>query len=331
MRLLGVLGDAERDAAQAGRRGTLSERIAPGTKAVSLRIHGSKGAPKVIVRGPDGTTITSPVKQRGKQRKGRYLLAENKKDRTTSVLLVKPAAGTWTVKAAPGAKSRPTRIDRSNFERPAALFGQVRWTAPYRREVAFAYAVPGARRSAWSSASKKGIGRTLVKSVRGKPCRGARRLPGGRKLLCVRKKFRVARGPGGDRTIQAIVTRGGIPLARRNVAKFRAPRQPRAGAAGRPDARAGWAAALVVVFPRSRGASRYNVTAVLWGRASPGLRPGRELPRGEDPEGGGRRRSRGEGRGRALRREAGALPPRQLAGGRNTAGPARRLPKKICR
>ena len=46
--------------ARAAAGGTLSERIAPGTKAVSLRIRGSKGAPKVIVRGPDGTTITSP-------------------------------------------------------------------------------------------------------------------------------------------------------------------------------------------------------------------------------------------------------------------------------
>ena len=248
--------------AQAAAGGTLSERIAPGTKAVSLRIRGSKGAPKVIVRGPDGTTITSPGKQRGKQRKGRYLLAENKKAKTTSVLLVKPAAGTWTVKAAPGTTSRPTRIDRSNFEAPPALFGQVRWTAPYHREVAFAYAVPTGAKVSLVERSRKGIGRTLVRSVRGKPCRGARPLPGGRKLLCVRKKFRVARGPGGDRTIQAVVTRGGIPLARRNVAKFRAPRQP---VPARPGAltvrRTG--GGLVVVFPRSRGASRYSVTAVL--------------------------------------------------------------------
>ena len=102
----------------------------------------------------------------------------------------------------------------------------MRWTAPYRREVAFAYAVPEGARVSLVERSRKGVGRTLVRSVRGKPCRGARPLPGGRKLLCVRKRFRLARGPGGDRTIQAIVTRGGIPLARKNVAKFRAPRQP---------------------------------------------------------------------------------------------------------
>ena len=50
-------------AARAAAGGTLSERIDPGTKAVSLRIRGSKGAPKVIVRGPDGTTITSPAQE----------------------------------------------------------------------------------------------------------------------------------------------------------------------------------------------------------------------------------------------------------------------------
>jgi hypothetical protein len=297
---------------------------------VSLRIRGSKGAPKVIVRGPDGTTITSPRKLRGKQRKGRYLLAENKKAKTTSVLLVKPAGGTWTVKAAPGTSSRPTRIDRSNFERPAALFGQVRWTAPYRREAAFAYAVPEGARVSLVERSRKGVARTLVKSVRGKPCRGARPLPGGRKLLCVRKKFRLARGPGGDRTIQAVVTRGGIPLVRRNVAKFRAPRQPVPTRPGALTARR-TGGGLVVVFPASRGASRYNATAVL---------------------GDGRRLSFDlAGKCRAVRIakvpagvgavikvagvrydvKAGAYRSIKLAGGRNAAGPARRLPKKICR
>ena len=178
---------------------TFSERIAPGTKAVSLRIHGSDGPPKVIVRGPDGTTITSPTTERGKQRKGRYLLAENKTDGTTSVLLVKPAAGTWTVKAAPGAESTPTRVDRSSFEAPATFVGQVRRTGRRRVSSRWPTRCPGARRCSLVERGRKGVARTLVRTVRGKPCRGARTLPGGRKLLCARVKFRPSRGPGGVR------------------------------------------------------------------------------------------------------------------------------------
>ena len=297
---------------------------------MSLRIRGSKGAPKVVVRGPDGRTITSPRSKRAKQRKGKYLIVENKKSKTTSVLLVKPAAGTWTVKAAPGTASKPTRVDRSNFEAPAALFGQVRWTKAYNREVAFAYAVPAGAKVQLVERSKKGVGRTLIRSVRGKPCRGARPLPGGRRLLCVRKKFRVARGPGGDRTIQAVVTRGGIPLVRKNVARFRAPRQAVPARPGALSARRR-GTDVIVVFPRSAGAARYNVTATL----GDGRRLGYDLK-------GSCRAVRipkvAKGTAAAVKVagvrydvKLGRYRSVRLAAGRTAAGPARRVPKKICR
>ncbi len=108
-------------------RAAISERIARGTKAVTFRVHGSDGPPKVVVRGPDGTTITSPRgRKSAKQRKNRYLLAENPTDGTTSVLLVNPAPGKWTIGAAPGGDSSPTTVDRSDFEAPPTLFGQMR-------------------------------------------------------------------------------------------------------------------------------------------------------------------------------------------------------------
>ena len=247
----------------------LSERIAPGTKAVSLRIRGTKGPPKVVVRGPGGRTITSPRNKRAKQRKGKYLLVENKKNKTTSVLLVKPAAGTWTVKAAPGATSRPTRVDRSNFERPAALFGQVRWSKPWHREVAFAYAVPEGAKVQLVERSKKGVGRTLVRSVRGKPCRGARPLPGGRKLLCVRKKFRVARGPGGNRTVQARRDPRRDPAGAQERREVPGAAPAHAVASGRPDAPAA-RAARSWSCSRARGTRRATAsppssgTGVAW-------------------------------------------------------------------
>ena len=250
----------------------LSERIAPGTKAVAFNISGSNGPPKLVVRGPDGTRIVSPADKRGVQRKGRYILAENKTTKGTSVMLVKPAAGRWTVEAAPGSKSRPTRIERSNYEAPPTLFGQARWIAPYKREVAFQYAVPDGAKVQLVERGKKGITRTLIRSVRGKPCRGAPKLPGGRTLLCVRKKFRLARGPGGPRTVQALVSRNGVPITRRTVAHLKAPRQP---VASKPRAltlrRSG--GGIVAIFSESKNASRYSVIAIL----SDGRRKGFDL------------------------------------------------------
>ena len=126
------------------------------------------------------------------------------------------------------------------------------------------------------------------------------------------------------------MTRGGIPLARKNVAKFRAPRQPLPSRPGALTARRK-GGALVVVFPRSRDASRYSVTALLG--------DGRRL--GFDLAGSCRAVTIpkvAKGVAAAVKVagvrydvKPGAYRSVRLSGGRNTAGPARRLPKKICR
>jgi hypothetical protein len=309
---------------------TLRERIAPGTKAVSLRVHGTKGAPKIVVRGPHGTRIVSLKDKPGRQRKGRWILAENRKTKTTSVMLVKPAPGVWSIAAAPGARSRPTRVDRSNFEAPPAMFGQVRWISPYHREAAFEYALPAGAKVRLVERSKKGVARTLVKDVRGKPCRGAPKLPGGRTLLCVRKKFRVARGPGGNRVIQAVVSRNGIPLARRTVARFRAPRQPVASRVGPLSIRRK-GSSLIVVFPRSRNASRYSVVAILGNGRRQGFDLAGSCRAVRIPKVAKNVAATVKVAGVRYDVKAGRYRSVKLRAGRNAAGPARKLPKKICR
>ena len=253
--------EGPRSTARIAARAPISERIAPRTKAVTLRIHGSDGPPKVVVRGPNGTTISSPKGDRsGKQRKGRYLLAENPTDGTTSVLLVNPAAGEWTVTAARDAASSPTTVDRSDFEAPPTLFGQIRRTDK-GQEVALGYSVPKGATVRLVELGK-GVSNTIARSVEGEPCRGAPTLPSGDELLCTRVKFRPSRGPGGMRRIEAVVTRGGIPLAKEKVASFRAPREklPSRPAAVRTKHVGG---DLLVAFTRSRRAARYSVTATL--------------------------------------------------------------------
>ena len=238
----------------------LSERIAPGARAVSLRIHGTNGPPKVEVRGPDGTTITSPAARRATQRKGHYILAENRSDGTTSVLLIKPAAGRWTIEAAPGGKSSPTHVDRSNYETPSVLFGQTRRTA-HGLEAAVEYAVPRGA-SVQLAERAKGIGRTIARSLHGKRCRGTGKLPDGRVMLCARVRFLPSRGPGGTRHLEAIVSRRGIPLARKSIASFRAPRERVPSRPGPLRARR-VGDVLQVAFPRSANASRYTVSVKL--------------------------------------------------------------------
>ncbi|MDX6581723.1 MAG: hypothetical protein QOI10_907, partial [Solirubrobacterales bacterium] len=148
----------------------LGFRVARRTKAVSLRIHGSNGPPKVVIHGPHGMVITSPVSENAVLRKGRYLIAENKTNGTTNVVLVRPAAGTWTVSRAPGSKSSPTRIDRASLESPPT-FGARVLAKGASRTLRVAYSVPnGAVVKLVEHA--KGINRILTPRLSGRRCPG---------------------------------------------------------------------------------------------------------------------------------------------------------------
>ena len=306
---------------------TLTQRIAPRTKATTFRIHGTNGPPKVVLRGPRGIVIRSPTTRRGKQVKGSYLLAENKSDGTTSVLLVNPAPGLWTITAAPGAKSKPTTVDRSDFAGPPVFAGSVRRSGG-RQVFTMAYAAP--RGATVSLVERgKGIARTLVAKLRGVPCKERHTLSGGRKLLCAQVKFRPARGPGGKRWVQAVVTRGGVPFARTNVASFRAPPQTLPSRPGALRAiRIG--GALVVAFPSAKGASRYSVIAELSDGRRLGFDLGSKCRAVKIPSVpkdvsatvrvAGVRYDLSPGRYRTV----------QLRAGRTSTGPAGLLPSKIC-
>ncbi|MDQ8044114.1 MAG: PKD domain-containing protein [Solirubrobacteraceae bacterium] len=247
-------------AAQTSAATSLTERIASGTQAVALRVHGTNGPPKIVLSGPGGTTITSPATGSAAQEKGKYVLAENRSDGTTSVLLIDPAAGNWTVTAAPGATSTPTTMDRSNLDAPAVLFGQQR-KAGRGREIAVQYALPAG--ASLSLAERgKGIGHTIKSSVHGKRCRGVAALPDGRRMLCAQVKFTPGRGPGGSRQIQALVSRDGMPLVTKTIATFRVPRERLPSRPGKLRARR-VGTRVIVAFPKISGASRLTASAVV--------------------------------------------------------------------
>ena len=237
-------------------------RIAGNTDAVSLRIHGTHGPPKVVVHGPHGTTITSPSRGNATLRKGHYLLVENKTDGTTDVMLVRPAAGTWTVSAARGSASSPTKIDRATLQVPPT-FGARVFGKRGSRTVRVAYAVPVGT-SVRLIEHAKGINHTIAMRLRGRRCLGlpARRPGTDEKILCTSLRFSPSPGPGGRRELQAVVTRKGIPILQKTIASFRVPRLTLPSRVAKLRAQRG-KGNLVIAFSASAGASRYSVSAKL--------------------------------------------------------------------
>jgi hypothetical protein len=177
-------------------------------------------------------------------------------------MLIHPAAGTWTVSQAPGSGSSPTTIDRANLEVPPT-FGARVLAMGGLRTVRVAYAVPVGT-SVRLVERAKGINHTIAAHLRGRRCPGLPRMRPGtnEKILCANVRFRPSSGPGGTREVQAVVTRGGIPLLQKNIASFHVPRPtlPSRVTALRVRRGRGF---LVVAFARSLGASRYSVGAKL--------------------------------------------------------------------
>ena len=248
--------------AGAAAAGVLNERVAAGTTAVAWRVHGSHGVPKIVIHGPHRTVITSASHSRGVQRKGHWMLAENAADGTTNVLLIHPPAGTWTVQAVHGTESIPTKIDQSKFQAPPTLAAAVRAKGAFRT-LEMAYAVPPGA-SVRLIERGKGVEHTLVRSVHGRRCKGApvNRPGSDEKVLCFTLRFRPAAGPAGRRRIQALVSKGGVPLVQKDIASFRAaaltlPSRPRYLLARRIGGN------LQVAFTASSGASGYLVSASL--------------------------------------------------------------------
>jgi hypothetical protein len=252
-------------------------------------------------------------------------------DGTTSVLLIKPAAGAWTVTAAPGAASTPTRMDRSDFQAPSVLFGQVRKVGD-RRQVAVQYAVP-AGASVRLVERGKGIGGTIARSVRGTRCRGTRPLPDGRTMRCARVTFAPSIGPGGVRQIQAVVSRDGVPLVRKTVATFRVARETRPSRPGTLRARRARRVGkdVVIAFPKTRGASRYTATAVLDDGRHLGFDLAGSCRAVRIPSVAGDDAVRFKLAGVRYDLQTGAYRTITLAKNHKSAGPRGALPKRVCR
>jgi hypothetical protein len=232
--------------------------VAPGTPAIALNVIGRNGSPKVRLTGPGGAVITSPAGADSARGAG-YMLVENPTESSTAILLINPKAGSWKVEALDGGDSVAT-LQIARFEPPPNFVGAVVKRPKGRVAVGVSYALPpGAQLDLLERGPA--VEHLIASDVKGKPCPGPDR-PGGQTLLCFRKIFAPAFGPGGRRQILAVVTRDGIPLSTTPIAGFtvpkpRLPSRPGRLRLERRDS------TVAVAFDRSAGAASHTLSFSL--------------------------------------------------------------------
>jgi hypothetical protein len=233
--------------------------VPEGAQAVALRIAGTGGAPVVSLTSPDGTTVSPPVGATSAMLPGGGAYIENPDDSSTSVLRIKPAAGTWHVTAAAGSPPVST-IQMALTRPPAVALGAVKPIGHGRYGLHYAYALPAGESMRLFVRGPHNIEQGLGPAV-GRACRQNGTAPGraeGRR--CGSVAFRPIDGPAGRRTVIGLVTEQGMPQSTVDIASFsmkRAvlPRGPRIRLA---RSRGG----LRISWSRS-GTSSYAVSVVL--------------------------------------------------------------------
>jgi hypothetical protein len=202
--------------------------IAAGTPAIALQLMGAdRTAPTVTLHGPKGETLSVPADQPSAKLANGSMIIKNSSDGSTSVMLIKPSAGTWTI-STPEGSPRVTAVLTSAYEPPATVNANVHAVGGGLERISSAYTLPAGAKLSFVEKGN-GVQRTLVDGVKGKTCPGAKASPDGRSVLCKSVDFRPSTGPGGKRTIVAVVERDGQPLSQKVVATFVAPKQKMPG------------------------------------------------------------------------------------------------------
>ncbi|HWF54859.1 MAG TPA: PKD domain-containing protein [Solirubrobacteraceae bacterium] len=244
-------------AAAAGGHGFTVPARAP---AIAVRVGGSGGAPVVSLTGPNGTVIDPPATGSSERLPGGGAYIENPADDSTSVLLLHPAHGHWTVTGTPS--SVPiTTIQTAATQPPAVALGAVRPVGGGRYGLHYAFALaPGETMRLYLRGphnTEQSLG-----PARGRPCTQNGRAPGrGGGRLCQNLSFTPLAGPAGVRTVVGLLTRDGMPISTLTIATFKLgktvlPRGPKVKLAIR---RGG----LAISWSRVRGAKSYVVGVVL--------------------------------------------------------------------
>src|SRR5439155_14591667 len=196
--------------ARAAQAGIRTVQVPAGAKGAAFAIVGSGAAPKVVLTGPGGLSLTTPASADSVQN-DRFMLVQNPDTHTTYVLVAHPPAGAWTITPQPG--SAPITDVQQADPLPAP-------------NVRASVTGKGAkRRLAWKLTAIKGQKVTFVERS-GSVARVLGRTTGAAGSM----NFAPADGPGGTRRIEAIVEQDGFVREVDKVARFVAPKPRRLAA-----------------------------------------------------------------------------------------------------
>jgi hypothetical protein len=204
-----------RTARMAAADGAQSVAMPGGLPSASVQVTGADGPPKVTLVAPNGEKIETPADDSGRK-EGRFILVQDARSRTTTVVVVKPLAGDWRVVPAAGSTAIRSVGLAKGLPQP---------------KVATHVTGKGARRTLhWRLRAIPGQRVTLLETGR----KGSRRLAATNRRSGA-KRFKPAAGLGGKRRIVAFVEQGGLPRRKLNGGRYtvRSPRSCRSGR-GRP-------------------------------------------------------------------------------------------------
>lgn len=192
---------------------------------VSLAIHGLTGAPDVQITGPGGKTIV--LRGSGQLARNSYFAVLNPDDKTTSITLAQPAAGTWTITPLPGS-SPITTVDQAPVDPPPGVGGEVAGSGVDRQLKYVVEHQPGDTVTFY----ERGTGyEGLIGVAAGEPCLKDAPIQGERpadsfmarpNLTCGALSFSPAPGPAGTRDIIAVVSNNGEPVGEFPVTSYTA-------------------------------------------------------------------------------------------------------------
>jgi hypothetical protein len=199
--------------------GVFKITVPQGQTALVLKAQGADKAPAVELTAPDGTTYTSP-QAAAKIVRNRDLFFKDPRSHATQVMIARPVAGEWTLRALNGSTVRS--IDEANVDPMPEISAGVGGKGEHRI-LGYAYErqpLHATRFVEDGSKYEQELG-----AAAGKPCKGvkpAHLSP----PHCGEIHFTPAPGPAGVRHIYAITTMNGEIVRKQLVASYDAPTEP---------------------------------------------------------------------------------------------------------
>lgn len=214
-----------------------------GERAVYFRFASVDDPPEVTVTGPDGTEIVVPAGTEAYEKTDDHIILQVPPEHATYVIVRDPAPGRWTVQTADGspdlvAVGQASALPKPRIKATVGGRGHAR-TLDYELNRVDGQTVQFFERA----------GRTSQRLAAVSDAQG-------------RIRFQPAPGPGGKRSIVAVVQQDGAPREQMKVASYRAPGPLKPAATKRVTVKR-TAARAVATWPDARRADSWRVVATV--------------------------------------------------------------------